>query len=134
MTPPLTDAELAAYRADLTRPGAPELWEREDVARLLATLDERTRERDELALTLANERGEGPGDGWRAKGGEGEAVRWAKRLDPNTVAHVATYDVGTGWNVRIVRMGEGLIWHADNVATARQAMRDADAALESARP
>jgi hypothetical protein len=40
--------------------------ETDDIARLLATLDERTRERDELAATLANERGEGepPSVGW----------------------------------------------------------------------
>lgn len=80
---------------------------------------------------LANERGEGepPSEGWASSNVAGCHVSWAKRLDPMTVAHVAGYDLGRDWNVRIVRLGKGLIWFADNIASARRAMRAADEAL-----
>jgi hypothetical protein len=96
-----------------------------DVGRLLATLDERTRERDEMAATLANERGEGepPSPGWTFDfvWRDGTPVDFGWHKEAAYVESGAHYDEG-GWRLRGVTPG-------GRYPTARAAMKAADAAL-----
>jgi hypothetical protein len=128
MTPPLTDAEIERCRAWLALGGdLPSPFP----ARLLATLDERTRERDELAATLANERGEGepPSEGWTYR----ENMNQWERDRGDWECIVKRDDRARSWRFEWVNYAEGgdvdEDWPDGAADTARAAMKAADAAL-----
>lgn len=104
---------------------------------LLAHLDTLTAERDELAATIANERGEGePPAGWRPDGHRGGAWGWTRIGDSH---ELDTYFVtgrafdGTpfrGWAWRVIEAaGFCNVVARGRCDTARAAMRAADAAV-----
>jgi len=120
--------DLAAIRSVLSRATGTG-WEaayRQDVGALLGAVAQAERERDELALTLANERGEGagPSEGWEYDfAWDGDTpINFGWHNGDAYVENGTRYDEG-GWRLSIA--GKPLGKHP----TARAAMLAADAAL-----
>lgn len=116
-----------------------------DVVDLIAHIDALTAERDELAATLANERGEGepPSEGWTRNDFDHAAagLAWYRPVerDGSTAKEGSTEYPWVLWVFRKPG-GEAWVWERDHsdstrqsddgeAPTARAAMRAADAAV-----
>ena len=125
----MTPERLAQLRSDYRDHGY--------MLEVLADLDTVTAERDELAATIANERGEGePPAGWTPDPSRGGAWGWVRVAGGRVLD--ADFVTGTsyegppfrGWDWRVVDVaGTGRVVARGRCDTARAAMRAADAAV-----